>query len=93
MKKKEVIFVGFDIYKFVKNLSNQFSVEETNMTNGEKEAYKLGVDNVLGILKQTLNEVPVDDTGCSRQILVHVPDLSVITEFATLEDIIDNYKQ
>ena len=71
MGYKEVMLVGLDIYEFVKNLCNQFLGDSPDMTDGEKKAYRLGIDNVLGLLDQTLNECIKDEGECYNNIAVH----------------------
>lgn len=88
MENKEFMLVGVDIYKFVEGLCNQFLGDSPDMTEGEKKAYRLGSDNVLGLLKQTVEEAFVDETGLRDNYLVHVPLLEIATDFATIEDII-----
>ena len=59
------------------------------MTDGEKKAYKLGIDNALMLLDQTINEFIVDEDEQYNNIAVHVPGLDVMTEFETIEDILN----
>lgn len=93
MKDTETILVGVDIYKFVEGLCNQFLSDSPDMTNGEKKAYKLGINNVLGILKQTTDEMFDDGLVDYDQYLVHVPGLDVVTEFASMEEIQNRNKE
>ena len=91
MENKDVMFVGFDIYNFVKNLCDQFLGDSPYMTDGEKKAYRLGINNALGLLEQTLSEMIVDDESenCDYQnIAIHVPNLNIMTEL-TIEEIVD----
>lgn len=86
MGNKEVMFVGFDIYNFVKNLCNQFLGDSPDMTDGEKKAYRWGIDNTLGLLEQTLNEIIKDEDNVYQNVAVHIPNLNTMTEFATTEE-------
>ena len=89
MENKEIMFVGFDIHNFVKGLCNQFLGDHPDMTDGEKKAYRLGINNTLGLLNQTLNEMIIDDNGY-QNLPIHVPNLNTMTEFLTIEEI-DEY--
>lgn len=89
MDEREVMLVGFDIHKFVKKTCEQFLSDSPDMTEGEKKAYKLGIDNTLSLLEQTLNEMIEDENAAFNNIAVHVPDLEVMTEFATIEEIVN----
>lgn len=90
MEDKEVMLVGFDIHKFVKGLCDQFLGDSPDMTEGEKKAHRLGINNVLSLLDQTLNEMIVDEEECYNNIAVHVPGLNVMTEFSSIEEILNN---
>jgi hypothetical protein len=90
MEDKEVMLVGFDIHKFVKGLCDQFLGDSPDMTEGEKKAHRLGINNVLSLLDQTLNEMIVDEEECYNNIAVHVPGLNVMTEFSAIEEILNN---
>jgi hypothetical protein len=87
MEKKEIMLVGADIHKFVERLCNQFLGDSPDMTDGEKNAYKLGIENVLRLLKQTTDEMFNDGLVDYDQYLVHVPGLDVVTEYASIEEI------
>lgn len=88
MEEKETMLVGFDIYKFVKGMCNQFLGDNPDMTEGEKKAYRLGIDNVLGLLEQTLNDMIIDENENFNNIAVHVPGLEIMTEFLTVDEIL-----
>lgn len=90
MEDKEVMLVGFDIHKFVKGLCDQFLGDSPDMTECEKKAHRLGINNVLSLLDQTLNEMIVDEEECYNNIAVHVPGLNVMTEFSSIEEILNN---
>lgn len=87
MDGKEIMLVGVDVYKFVEGLCNQFLGESPDMTDGEKKVYKLGIENVLGLLKQTTDEMLDDGLVDYDQYLVHVPGLDVVTEFASVKEL------
>lgn len=90
----EEIFVGFDIYKFVKMLCDKLLVCSPDMTDGEKTAYKLGIDSVLSLLDQTLNEAVVEKDCIDNLFLaVHIPNLDIMTEFATVEEVKEKYEE
>lgn len=85
IEEKETMLVGFDIHKFVTGLCDQFLGESPDMTEGEKKAYKLGINNTLSLLEQTLNDMIVDEYECYNNIAIHVPGLDFMTEFAIEE--------
>lgn len=91
MTNKEIMLIGFDIHRFVKNMCNELLKENPSMTDGEKMAYRLGIDNTLGFLKQTLSEAIKDDDDYYRTIAVHVPGLDVMTEFMTIEEVLQEF--
>lgn len=92
---KQVMLVGFDIHKFLKNIcDNALTVStDPDMTEGEMKAYKLAVSNVLSLLHQTLNEMTVDEDKIYHNIVVHVPGVETMTEFLTIEDILDELEK
>ena len=92
---KQVMLVGFDIHKFLKNIcDNALTVgTDPDMTEGEMKAYKLAVTNVLSLLDQTLNEMIQDEEQCYSNIAVHVPGLETMTEYLTIEDILDELEK
>ena len=61
------------------------------MTDGEKKAYRLGINNTLGLLKQTLSEMIMDENSDYCNVAIHIPNVNVITEFASIEDIVKNF--
>lgn len=89
MLDKEIMLVGLDIYEFVKNLCDQFLGDSPDMTDGEKKAYRLGIDSVLGLLDQTLNEAVNDEEECYTNIAVHICGLekNMMTEIADMEEL------
>ena len=90
MENKEVMFVGFDIHNFVKGLCDQFLGDSPDMTESEKKAYRLGIDNTLSLLEQTLSEMIVDENDDYQNIALHISNLNTMTEFATIEEIIES---
>ena len=95
LNDKPVMLVGFDIYNFLKNICDNFLTAGTNpdMTECEVKAYKLAVTNVLSLLNQTLNEMIQDEEQCYSNIAVHVPGLETMTEYLTIEDILDELEK
>lgn len=87
--KKEIMLVGLDIYEFVKGLCDQFLGDSPDMTDGEKKAYRLGINNVLGLLDQTLNEAINEEGECYHNIAVHISglDSNMMTEIADMEEL------
>ena len=90
MENKEIMLVGFDIYNFVKGLCNQFLGDNPDMTEDEKKAYRLGIENTLGLLKQTVTEFIEDEYDICQNLAVHIPNLNTMTEFLTIEEV-DEY--
>ena len=87
MYEKETMLVGFDIHKFVKGICNQFIDGSPDMEEPEKKAYRLGVEAVLSLLDQTLNEFINEGGEDYNNIAVHIPGLDTMTEFYTIEEI------
>lgn len=89
MEDKELMLVGLDIYEFVKNLCDQFLGDNPNMTYGEKKAYRLGINNVLGLLDQTLNEAINEEGESYNNIAVHIHGLekNMMTEIADMDEL------
>lgn len=87
MDNKEVMFVGFDIYNFIKGICERILSNSSNMTDDEDKAYRLGVDNTLSLLEQTLSEAIVDEDNAYQNIAVHIPNLNTMTEFSTIEEL------
>ena len=90
MGNNEVKFIGFDIYKSVKGLCNQFLGDKPNMTEGENKAYREGIDSALSLLNQILTEMITHEDG-SQNIAVHIPDLKTMTEFKDIKEISNAY--
>lgn len=91
MDNKDVILVGTDIYEFVKDLCNQFLKESPDMSEGERKAYKLGINNTLLLLNQALNKSMVGPNSvddADAYIAVHIPRLRMVEEFCSVEEII-----
>lgn len=82
MENKKYILVGFDIYKFVEKICDQFLNENPKITNEEIKAYKLGMNSVLRLLHQTVNEFIKNDIDGiytdDEYIAVHVPNLEIM---------------
>lgn len=96
MNNKDYILVGFDIHKFVSDLCNQFlGLGVPDMTEGEEKAYRLGVNNVLGLLNQTVNEfIKDEDTDKDATCMaVHVPNLEIMTEFRSVDEVLNKMKE
>ena len=94
-ENKEEIFVGFDIHAFVKDLCGKILVDNldnSNMTESENKAYIFGIHDTLRLLDQTLNNMVVDGHCIDNLFLaVHIPNLEIMTEFATVEEVKDKY--
>lgn len=90
---KEVMLVGFDIHMFVKSICDKFIDGSPDMTEDEKKAFRLGINNVLGILDQTLNEWINDGSEGFHNIAVNVPGLNLMTEYTTIREIIKDMEK
>ena len=86
------ILVGVDIYNLVKELSDKFLGDNPDMTDGEKAAYNLGKEQILGLLNQSLNELCSEEDGVIvPTYIVHVPGLNIATDFASIDEIQEQF--
>lgn len=86
------ILIGVDVYNFVKELSGKFLGGNPNMTDGEKAAYSLGKEQILGLLNQSLNEFFYEEDGVTTPTyIVHVPGLTTVTDFASIDEIQEQF--
>ena len=72
---EDISFWGFNTNTFKEALNNNNELTK-NMTNTERAAYSLGVENILSLLEQTFNA----GTNDSSLFFYH-PDVEKITEF------------
>ena len=70
----EVMFIGIDIPKAVKNMLKSINACE-GMKYSEKTAYDMGVKNALSALKTILS------TKEDYEVCVHIPGKDVCEEF------------
>lgn len=90
MEGKEVILVGLDINKSVKEIYGKVTSGgfPDKFTDKEREAYQLGAATILDILKQLLDDGIADKAMIDYEfIAVHVPELSIMEEFDSIEEI------
>ena len=85
------ILVGIDIYNLVKELSDKFLSDSPDMTDGEKAAYNLGKEQILSLLKQSLDELYKEDGVVIPTYIVHVPGLNTATDFASIDEIQEQF--
>ena len=86
------ILVGIDIYNLVKGLSDNFLGDKPDMTDGEKAAYNLGREQILSLLNQSLNELFLEeDNVITPTYIVHVPGLNTATDFASIDEIHEQF--
>lgn len=91
MNEKENMLVGFDICKLLENVCNE--VLKPPYADGHddeeqwKEAYDKGIADAIDLLKQLIENALIDDTECCNYVIVHVPELTTMTEFASLDEI------
>mgnify|MGYP001078484640 CR=1 FL=1 len=96
MEEKEVILVGLDINKSVKEIFEKVTSGDfpDKFTDKEREAYQLGAATILDILKQLLDEGIADKEMIDYEfIAVHVPELSIMEEFDSIEEIMKRKAQ
>ena len=86
------ILLGVDIFNFVKGLSDKFLGDKPDMTDGEKAAYNLGKEQILSLLNQSLNEFFSEEDGAiTPTYIVHVPGLNTATDFASIDEIQEQF--
>ena len=86
------ILVGVDIYNLVKELSDKFLGDNPDMTDCEKAAYNLGKEQILSLLKQSLHELFLEeDNVMISTYVVHVPGLHTATDFASIDEIQEQF--
>lgn len=96
MDERNLYFIGIDLYEFVNAMCRLliFKPESMeNMTENEQKCYELGVNNVLGILKQSLEQLPDSENEECKHYLVHAPGLYTVEEFASIEKVDDKCNQ
>lgn len=86
------ILIGLDVYNLVKGLSDKFLNNNPDMTDGEKVAYSLGKEQILSLLNQSLNELFSEEDGVTTPAyIVHVPGLNIATDFASIDEIQEQF--
>lgn len=81
MKLRDVLLTGMDIPREVRHLVATTDISSTNgMTTSEYKAYKMGVENVLSILKAILDQ--------DEHIVFHLKDHNCMEEF-DLDELIE----
>lgn len=86
------ILIGVDVYNIVKELSGKFLGDSPDMTYGEKAAYNLGKEQILSLLNQSLNELFLEeDNVITPTYIVHVPGLNTATDFASIDEIYEQF--
>ena len=86
------ILIGVDVYNIVKELSGKFLGDSPDMTDGEKAAYNLGKEQILSLLNQSLNELFLEeDNVITPTYIVHVPGLNTATDFASIDEIYEQF--
>lgn len=91
MNEKENMLVGFDICKLLENACNEvLKPPYTDRHDDEeqwREAYDKGIADAISLLKQLIEHALIDDTECCNYVIAHVPELTTMTEFASLDEI------
>jgi len=81
---ENTILVGLDIHEYVKGLCEKFLAPAPDMNEREKLAFENGVQNVLGLLDQTINELLEEDEDA---LIVHTPGLEGITDYLSAKEV------
>ena len=82
---EEITFLATNIPKELENITNSVSknIDESFETNDQRQAYNLGVQNTLSILKQLLNN------GRENNVVVfYCPDVEIAEEM-DIEEVIE----
>lgn len=77
---EDISFWGFNTKTFKEALNKEFTRLTKDMSDTERAAYSLGVENILSLLKQTF----AAGTDNSSLFFYH-PDVENITEFDVYE--------
>lgn len=85
------IFVGIDIYNFVKEFSKKNINCSDSMTDKERSVYEFGKGQILSLLNQVLNEFFKEDNYVTPTYIVHVPGLNTATDFESIEEIQEQF--
>lgn len=96
MDDEEILFVGVDIYKTLKELSDKTLIVPKEWSEEETRAYKLGVENTFSLLKYFLNQAVQDKEppySAFYNFLVNIPGLPVVEEFGSIEELVDKYEE
>ena len=56
MRLRDVLFTGMDVPREARKILNSFTNVTNGMTDSELRAYKIGVENALGVVKMLLRE-------------------------------------
>ena len=81
------MLLGFDIYNFIKEFSKKNMDCGDSMTEDERKTYEFGKMQILSLLNQVLNEFFKDDGLVTPTYIVHVPGLTTVTDFASIDEI------
>lgn len=96
MNEDELIFIGVDVFKTLKEISDMVLVPSEEWSEAEKEIYMLGKENVLNLLGQFLTNILQDEDShipIQGAYLVNIPGLPIIEEFGSIEELIDKYEE
>ena len=91
MSRKMKMFVGFDICKLLKEVCDKTLKPPYADKHDDEEqwrkAYDKGINDTMDCLKQLIEVALIDDTNCCSYVVAHVPNLTTMTEFDSLEAI------
>ena len=85
------MLLGFDIYNFIKEFSKKNMDCGDSMTEDEREAYEFGKMQILSLLNQVLNKFFKEDSLVTPTYIVHVPGLATVTDFASIDEIQEQF--
>lgn len=85
------MLLGFDIYNFIKEFSKKNMDCGDSMTEDERASYEFGKGQILSLLNQVLNEFFKEDGLVTPTYIVHVPGLTTVTDFASIDEIQEQF--
>ena len=85
------MLLGIDIYNFVREFSKKNMDCGNAMTDEERAAYEFGKGQILSLLNQVLNEFFKEDNSIAPTYIVHVPGLTTVTDFSSIDEIQEQF--
>ena len=97
MSRKMKMFVGFDICKGLKEVCDKMLkppyADGHDDEEQWREAYDKGIADTIDLLKQLIDNALIDDTNCCSYVVAHIPNLTTMTEFDSLEAITTRHRR